>query len=831
MVWLVLAAVVLILIYLLAEVRLPLPAWTGLLAGADLVLLWAGMPLWLAIVLALLIGAIYLFFGIGEMRRQWISKPLLNHIRRALPPISQTEREALQAGTTWWDAELFRGRPDWKRLLQTPAPALSDDEQAFLDGPCEKLCAMLDDWQISHELRDLPPEIWDYLKKHRFFAMIIPKQYGGLEFSAYAHSRVIQKIASRSGAAAVTVMVPNSLGPAELLLAYGTEEQKNHYLPRLASGEEIPCFALTGPFAGSDAGAIPDTGIVCEGEFEGRKVLGMRLNWEKRYITLGPVATVLGLAFHAYDPDHLLGEKEDLGITCALIPTDTKGVEIGRRHDPLNIAFLNGPNRGRDVFMPLDWIIGGEAMIGKGWRMLVERLSIGRGISLPSLSAAAGKLASDTTGAYARLRKQFHLPIGRFEGVQEAMARIGALTYRMDAVERLTTSALDGGEKPAVLTAIAKRYLTEDMRQVINDAMDVHGGRGICMGPSNYLGRTYQSIPVAITVEGANILTRSMMVFGQGSIRCHPYLQKELDAAYLEDEEQALNAFDQALSAHLAYTLSNAARAFLYSVRGARLAASPVSGPTARYYRQIGRFSAALAAMSDVSLLLLGGALKRKESISGRFADMLAYLYLASSVLKRYEDEGRPDQALPLVAWACEDALYRVQMAADGILRNFPNRLAALKMRAWVLPWGCRLKPPSDTLNREVAELMMQPSEVRQQLVAGIYRHDAPDDPVGRLHLALQLTLKADPIEARLRKAGHRWHPDIGYEQWVKELKESGLIDEEEARLLTDCRQAVYRAISVDDFDPGEWKRPRRRSTAKKTASRRKSPSSKAKDG
>jgi len=814
MFWILFVAIVLGLIYLLSKVNFPLPVWLGVLVVADVLLMAAGMYSWLGFILLAVVALAAIFLGVPDIRRKWVSQPVLSYIRKVLPPMSPTERDAIEAGTVWWDAELFRGDPDWSKLLSVPKPQLSKEEQAFVDGPTDKLCSMLDDWQISHELRDFPPEVWKFFKDKGFFGMIIPKAYGGLEFSAYAHSCVIQKVASRSGAAAVTVMVPNSLGPAELLLAYGTEEQKNHYLPRLAKGVDIPCFALTGPLAGSDAGAIPDTGIVCEGMFEGKKVLGMRLNWEKRYITLGPVATVLGLAFHAYDPEHLLGETEDLGITCALIPTDTKGVEIGRRHDPLNVAFMNGPNWGKDVFMPMDWIIGGQPMIGKGWRMLVERLSIGRGISLPSLSTAAGKMASDSTGTYARLRKQFRMPVGRFEGVQEAMARIGGLTYMMDAATMLTTSALDKGEKPAVLTAIAKRYLTESMRQVVNDAMDVHGGRGICMGPANYLGRTYQSIPVAITVEGANILTRSMMIFGQGSIRCHPWLQEEIEAASMQDGAAALDRFDAALMSHMAYTLKNAARAFVYSISGSRLAPSPVAGPTAVYFKQVVRFSAGMSAMADVSLLLLGGALKRKEAISGRFADALGYLYLCSAILKRYEDEGRPAAALPLVSWSCEYALFQVQEALDGIMRNFPNRLAALKMRAWVLPWGRRLSLPSDHLNHAVAELLMQPSDVRQQLVAGIYRNNATDDPMGRLHHALQLTLKAEPIEERLKKDDQIWRPNENYTDWLDRLQSEGKLSPDESDILGKARDAVGLAIRVDDFLPDAWKRSARKTAA-----------------
>ena len=811
MIWILFLLVALGLVYLLTRVELPLKAWLAILALSVFLLLAAGMNAVIGALLLLLIAAAYAFLGVDEMRRRWLSKPLLDYIRKALPPMSETERAAVEAGTVWWDAELFQGDPDWSRLLNTPKPRLTEDEQAFLEGPVEELCAMLDDWQINHELRDLPADVWRFIKKRGFFGMIIPKTYGGLEFSAYAHALVIQKLASRSGTAAVTVMVPNSLGPAELLLAYGSEEQKEYYLPRLAAGEEVPCFALTGPNAGSDASSIPDTGIVCRGEFEGKQALSLRLNWEKRYITLGPAATVLGLAFHAYDPDHLLGDVEDLGITCALVPASTPGVETGRRHDPLNIAFLNGPNWGRDVFIPLEWVIGGQEMIGKGWRMLVERLSIGRGISLPALSASAGKFCADTTGAYARLRKQFRTSIGRFEGVEEALARIGGLTYLMDATSRLTTSALDLGEKPAVLTAIAKRYLTENMRQVVNDAMDVHGGRGICLGPANYLGRTYQSLPVAITVEGANILTRNMIIFGQGAMRCHPYLQQEIHATAIKEKEEALDQFDRALTAHLGYTMANAARAFIYGLSGGLLARSPVSGPTAPYFRQVARFSAATSALADLALLVLGGALKRKESISGRFSDALAYLYICSAVLKRYEDDDRPVEDLPLVQWACEFSLYQVQEALNGIIRNFPVRPIAWKMRAWALPLGRRLQPPSDHLNHRVAKLLIEPSDTRDRLLEGIYRPDSREDLTGCLQHAMALTIQAEPIEQRLRQQGKAQGATQPYADWLASLVKDGALTGEEQALLLEAESAVRRAVMVDDFPPGEWKRPQRR--------------------
>jgi len=812
MFWISLAAVLFGILFLLTKGGMSLLFWLIVLLTADLVLMWAGMNVYIALVLFLLIAVVGVFFMMDDVRKNYFSQPLKAYINRSLPPMSDTEREAIEAGSVWWDAELFQGKPDWNVLLSVPVPKLSQHEQAFLDVETDELCSMLDDWQISHQLHDLPPDVWDFIKQKGFFGMIIPENYGGLNFSAYAHSCVIQKIASRSAAAAVTVMVPNSLGPAELLLAYGTDEQKDYYLPRLAKGAEIPCFALTAPSAGSDAGAIPDTGIVCRAEFEGEDTLGLLLNWEKRYITLGPIATVLGLAFHVYDPKHLLGEEDDLGITCALIPVTTAGVEIGRRHDPINIAFQNGPNSGSDVFIPMSWIIGGQAMIGKGWGMLVERLSIGRGISLPSLSTAAGKMAADSTGAYARLRQQFHTPIGRFEGVEEALARIGGLTYMMDSTVRLTTSALDAGEKPAVLTAIAKRYLTESMRQVINDAMDVHGGRGICMGPSNYLGHTYQSIPVAITVEGANILTRSMIVFGQGAMRCHPYLQEEIAAAAMDGDE-GLHRFDQALMGHLAYTVANASRALLYGLSGSLLAPSPVHGETARYFRQIARFSAATSAMADLALLSLGGALKRNESISGRFADALAYLYLCSASLKRFEDDGRPKADLPLLHWVCQFSLYQVQQALDGIIQNFPVRWVAWKMRVWTFPLGTRLKLPDDHIGHQIATLLINPSAARDRLVDGVYQAEgdgdggANADLTGRLHYAMRMTIRTESIERKLRQHGQVHRSDQPYEAWLASLVQEQGLNQQEADLLLETRKAVRTAIMVDDFPADEWQK------------------------
>ena len=597
----------------------------------------------------------------------------------------------------WWDGELFTGNPDWSKLRSLAAARLSAEEQAFIDGPCEELCRMLDDFDITHRRADLPPEVWAFLKSRGFFAMIIPKQYGGLQFSAYAHSCVLVKLSGRSVTCASTVAVPNSLGPAELLVHYGTEAQKDHYLPRLARGEDVPCFALTGPRVGSDAAAIPDTGIVCRGSWQGEQIIGLKLNFSKRYITLAPVATVVGLAFRMYDPEQLLGTQADLGITCALIPRDTAGVEIGLRHFPLNIPFQNGPVRGHDVFVPLDCIIGGPKMAGQGWRMLVEQLSVGRCISLPSNATGGAKAAIFATGAYARIRRQFNTPVGRFEGVEQVIARMVGLTYTMDAARSVTTAAIDAGARPAVPAGILKYHVTELARRVASDAMDVHGGKAICLGPRNYLGRGYQSIPIAITVEGANILTRSLIIFGQGAIRCHPFVLREMNAARNPDRKQGLKDFDAALFAHIGFALSNAVRSLVMALTFARFSKAPDSGPTRRYYQHIQRFSASFAFATDVTMLVFGGYLKKKESISARLGDVLSAMYLASMVLKHHEDQGQPAEELPVVEWACRELLYQAQEQLHSVLRNFPSRWrwVAWLMRVLIFPRGLTYFAPA----------------------------------------------------------------------------------------------------------------------------------------
>jgi acyl-CoA dehydrogenase len=760
-------------------------------------LFW-GLLFWTAFLLpAMLLGQ-------PQLRLQWLSRPLLRRISKVLPPMSETERDAIEAGSVWWEAELFRGSPDWNLLQGYQLPELSERERAFIDGPVEQLCAMLDDWDITHNRMDLPPDVWAFLRQHGFFGMIIPKRYGGLEFSAHGHSSVVTKISARSISAGVTVMVPNSLGPAELLLHYGTEAQKDYYLPRLAAGSEIPCFALTGPFAGSDAGAIPDTGVVCMGDYQGEQVLGLRLNWEKRYITLGPVATVLGLAFKVFDPDGLLGGEEELGITCALIPADTPGVEIGRRHFPLNAAFQNGPNSGKDVFIPMEFIIGGQENIGKGWRMLVESLSVGRGISLPAVGVAAGKACARATGAYAHVRKQFNTSIGKFEGVEEPLARIGGLTYMMEAGRLLTLSGLDHGEKPSVITAILKCFNTEQMRQVVNDAMDIHGGRGICLGPSNYIARAYQTIPVGITVEGANILTRSMIIFGQGAIRCHPFLMREMEAATRDDSDDAEREFDQALRGHAEYFITNYCRAVVYGISASHLAPTPYPGRIGAYYQRLGQMSAAFAVIADLVLMILGGAFKRKEKLSGRFADALSYMFYASAVLKKFDSDGQPRNDLPLVEWSAKYCLYQVQMALDEILRNFPIKWLGVIVRHSIFPLGLSLRQPNDALGHRVASLLIRPGPARDRLTDGIYISDDPDDITGCLEDALKKVIRAETVERRLRHERITQPGLEDYAQWVASLRAAGQVDAEEAEILLQAREATARVVRVDDFESAQ---------------------------
>jgi acyl-CoA dehydrogenase len=727
-------------------------------------------------------------------RQKNITQPVLSWVRKILPRMSDTEREALDAGTIWWDAELLSGNPDWKKLFALKTHRLSAEEQAFLDGPCEVLCKMIDDWDITFNKRDIPAPVWDYMKREGFLGLIIHKEHGGKEFSASMVSAVVQKIASRGPSAAVAVIVPNSLGPGELLSMFGTQAQKKHYLPRLADGREIPAFALTSVVAGSDAAAMTDTGIVCYGKYKGKKTLGMRVNWSKRYISLGPVSTVLGLAFKLFDPDGLLGGERELGITVALVPTDTPGVSIGRRHYPSHQAFPNGPNSGKDVFIPMQWIIGGEERIGQGWRMLVTALSAGRAIMLPSMGLAALKVAARTTSAYARIREQFNIPIGKFEGVQDAIARIAGQCYTIDSATRVTTDAIDTGERPAIISAIMKYHATERMRDGINDAMDVHGGRAVCDGPNNYFGSAYRGVPIAITVEGANIMTRSLMIYGQGSIRCHPFIQDEILAAQNENRKQGIKDFDAVFFKHAAFQFKTLGYAFFRAWTRGWMSSAPVEGPTSRYYRQVKRLSAALTLTSEAALVSLGGALKRKELLSARLGDVLAELYLTSTVLKRFEDDGQPSEDLPLVHWACQTSLHEAERRLRAILNNFPVRPIAFILKFITMPFGHGVKPPSDDLVSEVANLVQQPGPSRDRLTEGIFV-GGKEDVIGRVEHAFLRAVSVDGIKRKMRKSKIR---DI------EEALSRTVISNDEAEALHEVNALVRAVLEVDDFSLDE---------------------------
>jgi acyl-CoA dehydrogenase len=745
---------------------------------------------WILLPILWLLFAAMVIPNLIDLRREKITKPLLAVYRTMLPSMSDTEREALEAGSVWWDGELFSGMPQWDRLMSFPAPALSDEEQAFLDGPCEELCQMLDDWEICHELADMPKEVWDYIIEQRFFAMIIPKQYGGLEFSAYANAMVIAKLASRSPTASSTIGVPNSLGPAELLLHYGTEEQKDHYLPGLAAGNEIPCFALTSSEAGSDAASLIDNGIVCKGKWNGKQTIGIRLNWNKRYITLAPVATVLGLAFKLYDPDHLIGDTDDYGIT------------------PMTIAFLNGPTTGTDVFVPLDSIIGGQDMAGKGWKMLMQLLAVGRAITLPSTGSGGGQAASYAAGAYTMIRKQFNTSIAKFEGIGEALTRIAGHTYIMNAAVSVTAGAIDQGEKPAVPSAILKYHCTELGRKVSSDTMDVHGGKALSLGPKNYIGRSFMAAPIAITVEGANILTRSLIIYGQGAIRCHPFVLPEMHAAADEDTDRGLIEFDKALFGHVGYAISNLARSLFLALTHAKFSRVPLNTPTRRYYQNINRYSAAFALASDFAMLTLGGALKKRELLSARLGDVLSSMYLASTVLKHFENQGRRATDLPLVEWSVRTLMYQAQEALHAFLRNFPNRWVAAFLRVFIFPRGRTYSAPSDEIGQKVVQMMTRSGEARERLSREAYTTLEPGNPLGLLQEALELSEKYLPMERRLRQAEREGliHPGALGGQ-IDEAEHAGVISKKEAAELRDYHDKVASLLAVDDFAPEELAR------------------------
>jgi acyl-CoA dehydrogenase len=757
------------------------------------------------IVLLGIITALATLFNLKGLRRNKISKPFFEIFKKMLPPLSVTEREAIDAGTVWWDGELFSGDPDWKSLTSIEKPELSQEEKDFIDGPVTELCRMADAWKINHDWNVIPDHINQYVLDNGFLGMIIPKQYGGLDLSAMAQSEVLIKLSNTGGAITYLVAVPNSLGPGELLIKYGTEEQKNHYLPRLASGKEIPCFALTAPLAGSDATSIPDTGVVCKGMWEGKEIIGMRLNFSKRYITLSSIATLVGLAFKLQDPDHLIGDIDDYGITCALLPRDTEGMTLGRRHLPIGDAFLNGPILGEDVFVPLDYIIGGIDMAGKGWRMLVNCLSVGRCITLPSGGAAFAKRAIMGTTAYASLRKQFGMQLKNFEGIQKPLARMAGLGYIINAARTHTIQSVDNGEKPAVPSAIIKYHCTEMSRQCVIDAMDIHGGKAVMKGPKNYIASGYESVPVAITVEGANILTRNLMIFGQGATRSHPYVLKEMELGLQDSSDEVIEAFDDVLFKHIGYSITNAVRALSYALTGSRISSNPGNARLAPYYGQLSRFSAAFALIADVSMLSLQSKLKFMEMLSARMGDLLSDLYLASMVIKHYENDGCPEEDFPIVQWSLEYLIHDYQEAFRGIVQNYPNRMLAALLKAVVFPVGMHFAPPSDELEKKVVAVITQNNATRDRLSAGLYLEDGDNNPLAHVNAVFLESLGLEPIHDKIRQAlKDKVLPKLHGLELVKAAHEAGVISDTEANQLKSFDEHLMSVIHVDDFEEDE---------------------------
>ena len=767
---------------------------------------WVLTPVWIILIAAALT------FNIPWLRMQLLTKSIIKKVGKNLPSMSETEKIALEAGDVWWEGELFRGNPNWNQLINLPKPQLTEEEKSFIDNQTEKLCDMLNDWEIVHERSDMPNKVWDFIKNEGFLGLVIGKEYDGHGFSAYAHSCVITKIASRSISAAINIMVPNSLGPGELLTHYGTLDQKKYYLPRLAKGKEIPCFGLTSPFAGSDATNMPDKGVICKGIHEGKEIIGIKLNFHKHYITLAPIATVLGVAFKCYDPDHLLSDKENRGITLCLISTNHPGVAVGTRHSPIDLAFMNGPIRGKNVFIPLDWLIGGPEKIGQGWHMLMECLSIGRGVSLPSLATATGKLSYRMTGAYAKVRQQFRMSIGRFEGVGEAMARIGGFTYLCESARRLTTTGLDQGIKPSLVSAISKYHMTEMARKVVNDAMDIHAGRGIQLGPKNYLGFVYTAIPVSITVEGANLLTRNLIIFGQGAIRCHPYILKEMQA--IND----LNIFDGLLHQHIGFTISNFVRVRLYGISGGKFIRSPKTGFTAKYYRQLTRMSAALALVADIAMMSLGGELKRKEQLSARLGDVLSHLYLASSVLKYFHDHDEPVSDKIFVTWTLDYCLHNIQIALDEFLANFPKSFLSWVLRWVIFPWGRAYHFPSDRVTQSIAAEMMQQTALRDRITSFCYVGKDRKDPTGLMELAFQSMLAAKDAKHKLYTAASagRVPRHASLTEQLQAALKAGIINQSEADSIMTADTLCNDAVQVDEFSFNSL--ARKKTYARKTA-------------
>lgn len=806
----------------------------GLALSALTLLQWISVGVGVLSLVLAVISVVLVLLAQKPLRQQLLSRHIFNWFRSVLPNISQTEQEAIDAGTVWWDGELFSGKPNWAKLLALPKPSLTDEEQAFLDGPVVELCRMMDNWNINHNLAVIPPETLKFIKDKGFLGMIIPKEYGGLGFSGTAQSEVLSRISVTGGCISIFIGVPNSLGPGELLIKYGTEAQKDHYLPRLAKGVDVPCFALTGPLAGSDATSLPDQGVVCKGEFNGEEVVGIKLNFEKRYITLAPVASVIGLAFQLSDPDHLIGDKDDYGITCALIPRKTKGIRIGRRHKPIGDAFINGPIFGKDVFIPLDYIIGGVDMVGMGWTMLVNCLSVGRCITLPSIGNGMSKQMLMGTSAYAAVRQQFGLPIAKFEGVQKPLARIAGYSYIENAACAHTIQSLSYGEKPSVPSAILKYHVTEMARQCLIDAMDIHGGKSIMTGPKNYVADPYTSIPILITVEGANIMTRNLMIFGQGATRSHPYVLKEMQLAKQPVNDHTVAEFDSTFFAHIGFSIGNAVRSFVLGIAGGLLSKNPGHACLAKHYRDLDRLSANFALIADVSMLSLQSSLKFKEMLSARLGDLLSNLYMASMVLKHYENEGCPEDEYPLVKWSLAHLTHGYQVAVDEILQNYPNRFVALKLRWLMFPLGKIFSAPKDALDTEVAELFTRNTPLRQRYLDDVFAENLEINPAGQTNHVFLENARLQPIFKKIFAAikAKKISKAIGNQQ-ISLAKDAGVITAAEAKQLMAYDKQLMEVIHVDHFlekelvrtAPAAKKTPSKKAVPKKAAPKKKAES------
>ncbi len=811
--WILFAATIAAM-FVLAMRREPLSAWAIFLG---IVTIFAELGLYRShlhwpsgsagALLAWLPAIVLGFLAWRPIRHAIVTRPAFNAVKRILPSVSKTEQEAIDAGTIGFDAELFSGRPDWEKLRAVDPIKLTDEERHFLDNETEELCRMLDDWEIRHNQHDIPEHIWNFIREKGFLGMLISKEHGGLGFSPQAQSIILGKVSSREADASIVVMVPNSLGPGELIEKFGTEEQKRQYLEPLAKGREIPCFALTSPSAGSDAAAMRDVGYVTRGMHNGVEMIGIEVSWDKRYITLAPKATLLGLAFHLFDPENLLGHGNDVGITLALIPAKHPGVKIGRRHLPGGSAFPNGPTSGENVFIPLDWVVGGVERVGEGWRMLMSCLAAGRAISLPASATAGTKALLRVTSAYARIRKQFSLPIGRMEGIEEPLAQIVETAYTLEAARAVTSSMVSQGAKPAVISGLMKYQSTERARKALDAALDIHGGKGICDGPRNYLQGAYQISPVSITVEGANILTRSLIVFAQGALRSHPYLFSEIQAAQNPDREAGFLAFETAFEGHIGFAVSNIFGSLFHNLTLGVFGTAPADAPAPHYYRQLHRASMNFALVADMCVALLGGGLKVRQRTTGRMADALSELYFIACLLKRYEDDGRPVADRPVLDYCVQNCFYRFYAALYDAIHNFPVRLARPFLKFLVFPLGNHFRKAQDSLAHDIVRAVLEPGEVRDRLTRDIYVSNNPNDVSGLLEVTMRKVIEAEPADKKLERAIRQGQVQryLGND-WFKEAVSKGVISQAEADLLRETERLVAQVIAVDDFDPEEVK-------------------------